>query len=414
MSPDDESQKQAGNIKSNMSINERITMYKFYLGIDVAKLKCDTVIFNSSNFEYSKEFKVTNNVDGIFHLIASLKDVDKSELLVILESTAHYHQLFADMLSNNGYNVNIINPIITSNVHKSNIRKTKNDKIDAKIIAKIGFDEQLCSNYFYNQVTTNLKKLTRSRKRKVSKRSKTKIQFRTELDYLAPDFNSLFSDVFSLTPLYLLDKYLLSELLTMSNSKILKEISKVSKGKHKLVKVEEIKSCIKKNKAQIISSPIQCLELNLLVKELNFYTTQIELYDTKIINESLDCDNLLTVPGIGKLSAAIILGELGDVKNFKSPKQIVAYAGLDSSTYQSGNTSVNGRISKRGSPQLRNALYICAGAAMLHSDEWRDLYDKHKANGKHHYVALNAMARKLLHVIWGIYKTDTPYNSELM
>ena len=389
-------------------------MYKYYLGIDVSKQKCDTVIFSSSTSEFLNELKVTNNMDGVFKLKSMLDSISKANLLIIMESTAHYHQLFADMFSQNGFNINIINPIITSKVHKSNIRKTKNDKIDAKIIAKIGFTEQLLPNYSYNETYSNLKKLTRARKRKVSKRSRTKIQLRTELDYLAPDFSSLFSDIFSTSSLYLLNKYLLSELLTMSNNKMVKEISKVSKGKHKLSKVEEIKKCLKQNRLQIESSPIQCLELNLLAKEITFYTSQIELYDSKIINESLECDNLLTVPGIGKLNATIIICELGDIKTFKSPKQVVAYAGLDSSTYQSGNISCNGRISKRGSPQLRNALYLSANAAMLHSKEWRELYDKHRSNGKHHYVALNAMARKLLHVIWGIYKTDTPYNPELM
>lgn len=389
-------------------------MYKYYLGIDVAKQKCDTVNFSSSTSEFSNELKVTNNIEGFLKLLSSIKSISKTDILIIMESTAHYHQLFADMFSQNGYNVNIINPIITSKVHKSNIRKTKNDKIDAKIIAKIGFTEQLTPNYSYDVTYSNVKKLTRARKRKVSKRSRTKIQFRTELDYLAPNFSCLFSDLFSSASLYLLSKYLLSELLTMSNSKMVKEISKVSKGKHKLSKVEEIKDCLKQNRVQIESSPIQCLELNLLAKEVVFYSSQIELYDSKIINESLECDNLLTVPGIGVLSANIIICELGDITQYKTPKQIVAYAGLDSSTYQSGNTSCNGRISKRGSPQLRNALYICASAAMLHSKEWRELYDKHRSNGKHHYVALNAMARKLLHVIWGMYKTNTPYNPELM
>ena len=117
-----------------------------------------------------------------------------------------------------------------------------------------------------------------------------------------------------------------------------------------------------------------------------------------------------TVPGVGNITAATILGEIGDINRFDNPSKLVAYAGLDSSISQSGEyESTSGHLSKRGSPYLRKALYHAAVRAEFSDPVFNAYYQKKRSEGKHHLVATNAVARKLCHTIYAVLKNSTPY-----
>lgn len=109
-----------------------------------------------------------------------------------------------------------------------------------------------------------------------------------------------------------------------------------------------------------------------------------------------------TVPGVGNITAATILGE-GDINRFDNPSKLVAYAGLDSSISQSGEyEATSGHLSKRGSPYLRKALYHAAVRAEFSDPVFNAYYQKKRSEGKHHLVATNAVARKLCHTIYAV------------
>ncbi|MGL4615788.1 MAG: IS110 family transposase [Shewanella sp.] len=391
-------------------------MFKYYIGIDVAKLKCDVAIFESSTKQFIDTFKVSNDVIGYNVLEAKLSEFTlKPNCLCVLESTAHYHTLFSDMLSKNDFAVNVFNPIKTNSVHKSRIRKTKNDTIDSQIIAKLAFDDEFECNYTFIDFSRNTKSLTRFRKKLVTKNSRIKTQLCTILDYLLPEYNSLFSQKYGALYMHLLVNYNLLALRKLSVTKLTNialKNSRSRKGKDFAMKLLE---CIHRN-TLIESSAVQCLELQTLAKEISFYDEQIDTFDKEISSELANFDtNITSIPGISTVSAAVILSEIGDINRFNSPKKLVAFAGLDPKVYESGNYKLeSAHISKRGSSYLRNMLFICANAAILHSQEFNDIYLNYRAKGKHHYVALNAIARRILHIIWGMNKTNTTFNPELL
>ncbi|WP_415669402.1 transposase [Streptobacillus felis] len=116
------------------------------------------------------------------------------------------------------------------------------------------------------------------------------------------------------------------------------------------------------------------------------------------------------MPGIGPVTGATILAELGDINRFSSDKKIVAYAGLDSTISQSGNSyGLNGHLSKRGYSHLRKALFQAAFIASYNDNIFKEFYDKKRKEGKHHLVALNAVARKMCHVIYRILKYNESF-----
>ena len=122
----------------------------------------------------------------------------------------------------------------------------------------------------------------------------------------------------------------------------------------------------------------------------------------------------MTIPGIGNILGATILGEIGDINNFSSAKKVVAFAGLDPIIYQTGNFSnKTGPISKRGSPQLRRALFLAANVARLNDENIGAFYNDKITRGKHHYSALNATAAKLLRIVYWVLKNDREYKVQL-
>ena len=104
-----------------------------------------------------------------------------------------------------------------------------------------------------------------------------------------------------------------------------------------------------------------------------------------------DADLLGSIPGIGALTAQKILAELGDARQYASSGAAAAYAGLSPAQHQSG-TSVRkkARLSKRGNPHLRKAMYLPTVTALRRNPQVKAFYDRLVAAGKPKMVALGA------------------------
>lgn len=119
---------------------------------------------------------------------------------------------------------------------------------------------------------------------------------------------------------------------------------------------------------------------------------------------------LRSIPGIGTFSAAALVAFIGDIKRFSSPEKLTAYVGLDCRVFESG-TSVKGRgrISKRGNACLRKALWNAAFVARQHNPDLKAYFRKKIGDGKHHFVALCAVERKLIHLVYAVWSRGTPF-----
>ena len=148
-----------------------------------------------------------------------------------------------------------------------------------------------------------------------------------------------------------------------------------------------------------------------LIEQICFIEEQVHSVEEEIDSLLSAMDTYIkTVPGVGNITAATILGEIGDINRFDNPSKLVAYAGLDSSVCQSGEYDApSGHLSKRGSPYLRKALYYAAVRAEFCDPVFNAYYQKKRSEGKHHLVATNAVARKLCHTIYAVLKNNTPY-----
>lgn len=126
-------------------------------------------------------------------------------------------------------------------------------------------------------------------------------------------------------------------------------------------------------------------------------------------------DLLTSIPGIGDLTAFKLLAEIVDVHAFDSARQLAAFAGLTPRERHSGS-SVRGRsrLSKRGSPRLRNALYFPAIVAQRHNPILHAFAQRLLATGKSKMQVVAAVMRKLLHLVFGILKSGHPFDPHFL
>ena len=383
-----------------------------YVGIDIAKNTHWASAMNSDGEILLEPFSFQNNNEGFQKFISKLSNFDKQKMLVGLESTAHYGENIISYLFNLDYKIGIINPIQTSNLRKSNIRKTKNDKVDTFIIIK-----SLTLNN-YNLVTTRdinnikLKGLSRSRHNLIVMRSRSKIQLASFIDQLFPELNKFFKGNLHLNVSYqLLKEYSspkdISSLHLTKLSNILHDNSHGRYNKEDAIRLRELA----KNSVGI-DNPTLSLQIKQAILQIELYTEQIEEVE-KLSKQILDemKSKLLTIPGMSYNQATVIHGFIGDISRFNKSCQLLAYSGLDPSIYQSGNFEARStRMSKRGNSLLRYNLVYAAHNLVLHNKTFKEYYDLKRSQGKTHYCALGHCAHKLVRIIFKILKSNVDFD----
>ena len=154
---------------------------------------------------------------------------------------------------------------------------------------------------------------------------------------------------------------------------------------------------------------------------IEFLDQQIEEIEELIKNhiekhkDLNDKSNLLdSIPGIGKRTIAVVLAFLSGIENFDSVKQVVAFVGLNPKQRQSG-TSVRGtsRISKTGKAELRKAFFMPAIVSLKCNPIIKKFSERLSDAGKPKMVVVIAAMRKLLHIIYGVLKNETPFNANI-
>lgn len=151
-----------------------------------------------------------------------------------------------------------------------------------------------------------------------------------------------------------------------------------------------------------------------LSQQIHTIETEIEAHVRAHPELERQRDLLVSIPGVGALTAALVLAELGDVTRFESARQAAAYAGLVPRHYSSG-TSVKRRtgLSKLGNSRLRRALYFPALSAMRHNEAVKVFAERLRARGKAKMAVVGASMRKLLHICFGVLRNGQPFDAAL-
>lgn len=390
----------------------------FYVGIDIAKVNHQACIIDNFGNVIEESFSFTNTISGGEKLITKLvkNNIMKDNVLIGMEATGHYWLSVYTFLSDLGYSLVVINPIQTDAFRKFSIRKAKTDPIDSKLIANIIRTHSYETSSFAEENLFSLRQLSRYRLSLVDNCSDLKRQTIALLDQVFPEYDRQFSDIFGVTSKELLAKCPTPEdILAISTKKLSDLLSKNSRGRFGIEKAKELKASAKKTFGIKFAKDAFSFQIKQLIAQISFIEEQIEDLEHEL-NELLSSLNspITSIPGIGPVTGAIILSELGDISRFSDPSKIVAFAGLDASVNESGNfAGTQNHISKRGSPYLRRAIWTAASVAAIYDPVLREYYQKKRSQGKHHGTAIGAVATKLIRIIFAVLTTNKPYEVKL-
>ena len=382
-----------------------------YVGIDVAKSTHYAAVMNSEGVVLVEPFSFANDAPGFTSLLNKVSGFPKNELLFGLESTGIYSENLICFLYESGYNLAVINPIQTATLRKTNIRKTKTDKVDTFLIIKSLMVNSYRVYTAQDAQSMKLKSLCRFRQNLKKSKARLKIQLAGFVNILFPELASFFKSGIHIHTCYELLKRCSSpsEIAALRLSTLSNLLSKASRGRFNKSTAEALKSLAKSSVG--VKNPYISIQIAQTIQQIELLEQQIDEIE-KVIRDTMEqIDSvLMTVPGIGAIDAAMILGEIGNINRFDKPCKLLAYAGLDPTVNQSGKFKARStKMSKRGSKTLRFALINAAWQLTLNDSVFFDYYSLKRAQGLDHYAALGHVAHKLVRVIFKLLKSNTPF-----
>ena len=384
----------------------------FYLGIDIGKNTHVASLVDDKKKVIFKAFSFSNSIDGAESLILKL-EAFKNELEVAMEATGHYWLSLYSYLVEKNFTVRVINPIQTDGWRQGiEIRKRKTDIIDSLLIADLLRYGDFVETSLSNEDYLSLRNLSRFRSYLISSIGDLKRKTISLLDQVFPEYASSFSNIFGKTSKEILSNFSTpSDFEDINSDDLNTFLESVSKKNYASKKIDELSKKASSSFGINFCLDSFSLQIKMLIEQISFIQSQVSDVENEIevLLKELNSP-ITTIPGIGSVNAATILGEIGDIKRFSNPSKLVAYAGLDASISQSGEyESTYNHMSKRGSPYLRRALFQSALRAEFCDPVFSNFYQKKISEGKHHLVATNAVARKLCHTIFAVLTKDEPY-----
>jgi transposase len=325
------------------------------VGIDVAQNEL-VVSLGRKHEDLSDEIyahgKFANSPKGFTELIKWVRKltIDTLAMRYVMEATGVYHESLAYYLNDNHFEVSVVLPNLISNFFRTLDVKTVNDKTASAAIARFGLARTLNQWQRPDPSYKKLKQLSREREQIVMDRTVVKNQLHAENAEAEPNKSSI--------------------------KRAERRITLLSKQEN------EIK-----------------LELAAIIKN-----------DSKI---KQDVTLLSTIPGVGKLTAAIVLAETNGFELIRNKSQLVSYAGLDVIEKQSG-TSIRGktRISKRGNRHLRKSLHMPSLSGIRREPKFKALFARLVSKHGIKMKAVVAVQKKMLELMYTLHKTGKGYEKD--
>jgi transposase len=330
---------------------------KQVVGIDVAQKEL-VVCLGRMHDDWTPELYANktfaNTEKGFISLVSWVKKLMSNESAVryVMEATGVYHESLAYFLDKAGYEVTIVLPNKISNYVRTLEVKTITDKTAAQAIATFGLEKKLDLWKRPRPLFKKLRQLTRERDQVIQTRTITKNQLHAERSEAEPVKETITR----------LEKHI--AFLNKQEKEIIQQIQSLAKTDDQL-----------KQTSQLISS----------------------------------------IPGVGFLTAVTVLAETNGFELVRNRRQLSSYAGLDVREKQSG-TSIKGkpRISKKGNKYLRKAMHMPALAAIRHDDRMKGTFSRLVSKHGIKMKAAVAVQRKLLELIYTIYKTGKNYDKNYL
>ncbi|ACN29532.1 transposase repeat family ISChy1 [Thermosipho africanus TCF52B] len=354
---------------------------------------------------------VDNSPQGIFDLFNKASD-SSSDFILVLESTGIYSFDVANYFFQNHIPVFWVK---TDNMklYRKILNRPKTDKIDAKLIFDIAskFPDSLVPFVNNSYIISELRNLTRLYLKLNEDIARLKLRLYSYVSLYFPKLD------FKLNKTYesLLKDFTVEEIATMPLEELFEYIAKVSRHIVSSKDLAEKIQSLAKNALRLSPNPSNTLRLSIVstIELIQHYEKQINLVKKEISKLIKRIPNTLTtVKGIGDITAAGIIAEIGDINRFRNASALASYAGLVWNIKQSGNyKSENTQLTKKGNKYLRTYLVMAANSLRIYDPIFKDYYQrKYTQTTTHkHMRALILSARKLVNLVYYLLKNNVPY-----
>lgn len=403
-----------------------ITTDTLVVGVDIAKNYQWARFVDYRGLEIGYALKFKNNKNGFEQILARIRELCKQKkfckVIVGMEPTGHYWKAFANWLvKQEGITAVLVNPYATKQAKElDDNSQTKSDKKDALTIAKLVKDGRYFELYLPHDIYAELRGMSTTRTGLNKRKNALKNTIVAVMDEFFPEYVEVFKH----------------PLKGKASRHILKTcpFPKYIKGLGEDGVTEEIKKAVKKTvgrkKAkrlvEVANESIGVdygeeaarLKLRLMVEELELLegqTDELEKHMAEALQRTGYAEYLLSIKGIGVITLAACLGELGDPTRFENPRQMARMAGYNLVEDSSGKNKSGTKISKRGRKNLRSVLYQMALTMVATNDEMKQLYKYLKTREKdplRKMQALIVISKKILTVIHTLAKKKENYNPD--
>jgi transposase len=416
--------------RMNQRLSE-ITAETLIVGIDIAKTVQWARFVDYRGMEIGKAISFPNNQEGFESIVARIGQVCKmktsqpgfKKVIIGMEPTGHYWKALSYYLTNLGYKVVGVNPYHTKKSKElDDNSQTKCDKKDAITIARLVKDGRYFEAYLPKDEYAHLRNLSNERVSAKKQSNALKNTIKAILDEYFPEFVTVFKyplkgkasrQILKSCPFPAL-------LMAMGEEEILLEIRKTVK---RTVGIKKVRQLLSTAQASIgVNHGLDAAQ-----KRLNWQLERLELLEKQLleIEEAMGnilsktgyAEQILGIKGIGVVTAASFLGEVGDPLRFQNTRQIANYAGYNLVEDSSGKNKSKTCISKRGRKQLRSILYQMAFTMVSKNAEMKEFYRyliTRKTNALKKKQALVVVSKKIITIIYTLLKKQETYQAELV
>jgi transposase len=365
-----------------------------------------------------KPFKFGNTREGLdvfwSMLLTSKNRFCCSEVVVGYESTGPYAEPLVHYLMDKPVTIVQVNPMHTKRIKELNDNSPlKTDDKDPRVIADVLRLGHALSVVVPEGDAAYLRRLNNARERHVGERTALLNQLQQLVFLIFPEFKTVFNDVTVKTARHILKNYTTPERIgTLHKDSLGEEIRKRSMGKFGMRQAELLISLardtigIKEGVAGIV---LDIHHILVQLETVNAFIEEIEAEMAKAL-ERIPCSmRILSMKGLGVVTVAGLIGEVGDFSKFRTQSEIMKLAGLDLYEISSGKRKGQKRISKRGRSLLRKILYNAAVGTIRKNGIMCTQYEKLIGRGMKRTPALIVIAKKLLRIIHAMLRDDRDY-----
>jgi len=366
----------------------------------------------------TKPFTFSNNTEGFKKLwdrICSMKIAHHLEEVVVgFESTGAYGEPLVHYLRQKPVKLVQINPLHTKRMKDVEDNSPgKTDRKDPRVIADVMMLGRALSVVVPEGAAAELRRLSQARERKLRRRTASYNQLHTLVFLLFPEFLQVMKDLKTQSAQYLLKHFPTPQAIRECGGEALRLLlRRVSRGKLGKQRAEALYEAAGESVGLREGCRGMVLEVEELVSEIeasNRFIEKIEQEMLYYLNQIPYSHCLLSVKGIGKVTVAGLIGEIGDFSQFHSIPQITKMAGLNLFEMSSGKHQGIRRISKRGRSVLRKLLYFAALNTVRKGGIMHGRYQSYLHRGMPKTKALIAIARKLLRILFALVRDHSHY-----